>query len=173
MLEALAPRAIHRGFDDLPFVDIGDGSSFQLLHVDERQGIWIMRVRLEPGTTLPTHRHTGPVFAFTHAGRWRYREYTDESEAGSYLYEPAGSVHTLTVPPDVPVITDVTFVVFGANLNLAEDGAVESVVDAASVAATYDHLCERQHGLRAKPVRNEEVLTAPQSHTVESNSSIK
>ncbi|MEY2421923.1 MAG: 2,4-dihydroxyacetophenone dioxygenase [Acidimicrobiaceae bacterium] len=153
-LETLAPEAIHRGFDELPFVDLGDGSSFQLLHVDEPVGLWIMRVRLDPGTTLPTHRHTGLVLAFTHAGRWRYREYTDESTAGSYLYEPAGSVHTLTVPADVAETTDITFVVFGANLNLTEDGAVGSVVDAASVLATYDYLCERQHGIRPRPVKS-------------------
>ena len=37
MLEA--PRAIHRGEDDIPFVSLGDGTHLQLLQVDIEQGL--------------------------------------------------------------------------------------------------------------------------------------
>ncbi len=59
------------------------------------------------------------------------------NRAGSYLFEPAGSLHTLTVPETNAEPTLVWFVVHGANLNLAADGRVELVVDATLVLETY------------------------------------
>ena len=32
------PSAIHRGDDELPWVDIGDGSLLKVLHIKEREG---------------------------------------------------------------------------------------------------------------------------------------
>ena len=39
----LPPSAIHRGEEELPFVDIGDGATLQLLQVDLANGVWIVR----------------------------------------------------------------------------------------------------------------------------------
>ncbi len=135
------PQAIHRGESDLPFVALGDGTHLQLLQVDIPSGLWVVRTRFEPGVTVPTHRHTGPVYAFTLAGRWKYREYPEVNTAGSYLFEPAGSVHTLTVPPDVEGLTDVWFAIFGANLNLDEKGNVVSIIDASFIRQVYLGAC--------------------------------
>ena len=141
------PRAIHRGEDEIPFVSLGDGTHLQLLQVDEEQGLWVVRTRFDAGVTIPRHKHTGPVFAFTISGSWKYLEYPDVNTAGSYLYEPAGSVHTLTVPADNDGMTDVWFAIYGANLNLDADGNVESVVDAGLVRDSYFALCEANgHG---------------------------
>ncbi|MEI8371146.1 MAG: cupin, partial [Planctomycetia bacterium] len=60
-----APSAILRREEELPFVDMGDGSLLQVLQVDLAQGIWVIRNRFVPGTTVQTHRHTGSVYAFT------------------------------------------------------------------------------------------------------------
>jgi len=49
--------------------------------------------------------------------------------AGSYIYEPANSVHTLDVPEDNEGTTNVLFVIEGALLNLDADGGIESVTD--------------------------------------------
>ena len=136
------PRALHRGEDELPFVDTGGGVHLQALQVDVERGLWVVRTRFEPGTTIPTHKHTGPVYAVTFSGRWKYREYPEVNTAGSYLYEPAGSIHTLTVPEDVDGLTDVWFAVHGANLDLDADGNVTSVVDAVTVRDGYFALCE-------------------------------
>ena len=135
------PRAVHRGESDLPFVALGDGTHLQLLQVDIPQGLWVVRTRFEPGVTVPTHKHTGPVYAVTLAGRWKYREYPEVNTAGSYLYEPAGSIHTLTVPPDQEGLTDVWFAIYGANLHLDEQGNVLSVLDAAFVKQLYLGMC--------------------------------
>jgi len=149
-------RAIHRGESDLPFVDFMEGVSLQLLQVDLDQGLWIVRTKFAPGITIPTHKHTGPVFAVTLAGSWKYLEYPDVNTAGSYLYEPAGSVHTLTVPKAETVTTDVWFAIHGANLNLDANGNVEAVIDAELILQFYRTAC-REKGFGEPAV----ILGAP------------
>lgn len=142
MTDVAIPRALHRAETDVPFIDIGDGSTMQLVQVDIEQGLWVVRTRFNPGYDVQTHHHTGPVHAFTLSGRWRYYEYPEVNTAGSYLFEPAGSTHTLTVPADNDEVTDVWFAIYGANLNLDADGNVVSVFDAGSVLAGYLAMCE-------------------------------
>ena len=72
--------------------------------------------------------------------------------AGSYLYEPAGSVHTLHVPADNDGLTDVWFAIHGANLNLDAAGNVEMVIDAGFMLDFYRALCQEQHGIADPPV---------------------
>lgn len=138
------PSAIHRGEQDLPFVDVGDGTHLQLLQVDIEQGLWVIRTRFEPGTVVPTHRHTGPVYAFTISGAWKYLESPEVNTAGSFLFEPAGSQHTLVVPEENEGLTDAWFAIYGANLNLDADGQVTQVLDAGAVRDGYLLLCEAQ-----------------------------
>jgi quercetin dioxygenase-like cupin family protein len=138
------PRALHRAESDNPFVDLGDGSTLQVMQVDVEAGLWVIRTRFQPGYLVQTHRHTGEVFAFTLSGSWKYREYPEVNTAGSYLFEPAGSVHTLTVPESNSEPTDVWFAIRGANLNLDDDGNVTSVVDASTILQAYRALCEAQ-----------------------------
>jgi hypothetical protein len=102
----------------------------------------VIRTKFEAGVTVPTHKHTGEVFAFTLSGSWKYLEYPEVNLPGSYLYEPAGSIHTLTVPAENNGLTDVWFAIYGANLNLDADGNVETVIDAGLVRDSYFALCE-------------------------------
>ncbi len=137
------PTAILRGEDELPYVDLGDGSTLQLLQVDLDQGLWVIRTRFSPGMTVDTHKHTGTVHAFTLSGSWKYLEYPDAvNVAGSYLFEPAGSIHTLHVPDANTEVTEVLFVIHGANLNLDADGNVTTVIDAGGILAFYLAMCE-------------------------------
>jgi 2,4'-dihydroxyacetophenone dioxygenase len=135
------PVALHVGVDDLPFVDIGGGNLLKVIRVDAAEGLWIVENVFQTGFEVQTHRHTGPVFGYTTAGAWKYQEYDDVNRAGSFLYEPAGSIHTLTVLEDD---TRAWFHMYGANLNLREDGSVESVTDGATTLAAYYALCEMQ-----------------------------
>jgi len=138
-----ATEAIHIGESDLPYVDIGDGTHIQVLQIDLAQGLWILKTRFDPGVTIQTHYHTGPVFAVTLSGAWNYKEYPEYvNTAGSYLFEPAGSVHTLTVPADQTGQTEVWFAIYGANVNIDEKGNVTSMVTAAFILETYRALCE-------------------------------
>lgn len=145
------PLALHRGENDLPWVDLGDGSEMQLLQVDVEAGLWVIRARFTPGYLVQTHKHTGEVFAFTISGSWKYVEYPEVNTAGSYLFEPAGSVHTLTVPETNEGVTDVWFAIRGANLNLDDDGNVTTVIDSGGIRDFYLAMCEGM-GLPRPPV---------------------
>ena len=145
------PPALHRGESDLPFVPYQEGVTFQLLQVDVEAGFFVVRVRGEPGRTIQRHKHTGEIFAFTSAGSWKYLEYPEVNTAGSYLYEPAGSVHTLHMPKTNTGITDIWFAIRGANLNLDDKGNVEAVIDAAAVLDIYLAGC-RAAGMTNPPV---------------------
>jgi quercetin dioxygenase-like cupin family protein len=136
---ANAPLAVHVGRDDLPFVEIGGGNKLKVILVDEGEGLWVVENIFQAGFEVQTHRHTGPVYGYTTSGAWKYKEYDYVNRAGSFLYEPAGSVHTLQVLEND---TQVWFQMYGANLNLREDGTVDSVTDGASTLAAYYALCE-------------------------------
>ena len=130
--------------DDAPWADTGMGILLKVVRFDLQRGTWVIYNRFNPGVQLQTHRHTGCVDAFTSAGRWHYLEYDVYVTAGSYLFEPANSVHTLHVPEDNDGDTDVAFTIEGALLNLDEDGSVESVSDGANTLAAYYAMLEAQ-----------------------------
>jgi quercetin dioxygenase-like cupin family protein len=134
-----APTAVHIGADELPWVDIGAGAKLKVIQVKETEGLWIIENIFQSGFEVQTHRHTGPVWGYTVSGGWKYKEYDYVNHAGSFLYEPAGSVHKLQCVEDD---TRVWFHMYGANLNLDADGNVESVTDGAGTLAAYYLLCE-------------------------------
>jgi 2,4'-dihydroxyacetophenone dioxygenase len=135
------PTAVHIGADDLPWAPVPDGTLLKVLQVKEREGLWIVENIFMKGFDVQTHRHTGPVWGYTTSGGWKYKEYDYVNRAGSFLYEPAGSIHTLQCIEDN---THVWFHMYGANLNLDADGNVESVTDGASSLKGYYALCEAQ-----------------------------
>lgn len=136
-----APEAIHIGDGDIPWVEIGGGNKLRVLQVRPTEGLWIVENIFQTGFAVQKHRHTGPVWGYTTSGAWKYAEYDYVNTSGSFLYEPAGSVHTLTC---VENDTRVWFHMYGANLNLDDEGNVESVTDGASTLAGYYALCEMQ-----------------------------
>ncbi len=134
-----APNAVHVGADDLPFVDIGGGSLLKVIQVKEKEGLWVVENIFQAGYEVQKHKHTGPVWGYTPSGAWKYKEYDYVNRAGSFLYEPAGSVHTLQCIEDN---TRVWFHMYGVNLNLDADDNVESVADGAGSLAFYLAMCE-------------------------------
>jgi len=137
----VAPNAVHVGADDLPWADIGGGNKLKVLQVKEREGLWIVQNIFQAGFEVQKHRHTGPVWGYTTTGAWKYKEYDYVNRAGSFLYEPAGSVHTLQCIEDD---TLVWFHMYGANLNLDADGNVETVSDGSNTLEAYCLLLEAQ-----------------------------
>lgn len=114
-----------------------DGISLTPLFLDREHGVWVVYGKFAPGTTLPTHYHTGTVHFFTTKGRWNYVEHPEDPQtAGSYLYEPGGSTHTFMVPADATEAAEGFMVVHGANVNFV-DGAYHSITDAASLEALF------------------------------------
>ncbi len=137
-------EAFHLGEEEIPWVDTGTGVELKLVQADIEAGLWIVRNRFAPGVVVQKHRHTGQVYGYTLTGAWRYAEYDYINRAGSFLYEPAGSEHTLTVPDDNTELTDVWFQIYGSNLNLDADGNVESITDAEGIYTAYMAMCEAQ-----------------------------
>ncbi len=133
------PEAVHIGRDDLPYVDIGDGSQLRVLQVRPKEGLWIVENIFQAGYEIDTHKHTGPVWGYTRSGAWKYKEYDYVNRAGSFLYEPAGSVHTLQCIEDD---TQVWFQMYGSNINLDAEGNIISVVDGALTLEFYLGMCE-------------------------------
>ena len=105
----------------------------QLLQVDLSVGLWVVQSRFPAGMTVPTHKHTGTCSPSRGPAAGTTSSRPSVNIAGSYLYEPAGSVHTLHVPATNTELTDVWFTIYGANLNLDADGNVTSVIDADNV----------------------------------------
>ncbi|ARU03938.1 2,4'-dihydroxyacetophenone dioxygenase [Comamonas serinivorans] len=108
---------------DMPTVPGGaPGAQIIPLFLDRENGTWVLYGRFAPGTRLPKHFHTGTVHFFTTKGRWNYVEYPQNPQtAGSYLYEPAGSIHTFAVPDDATEAAEGFMVVHGANINFEGD----------------------------------------------------
>src|ERR1700747_2865815 len=89
------PHPVHRRGPEPPLRDIGAGNLLKVIQVKEREGLWIVENVFQKGFEVQKHRHTGPVWGYTTSGAWKYKEYDYVNRAGSFLYEPAGSIHTL------------------------------------------------------------------------------
>jgi 2,4'-dihydroxyacetophenone dioxygenase len=89
------------------------------------------------------HYHTGVAEVYTLSGSWHYLEYPDQPQtAGSYLYEPGGSVHTFVCPETNTEDTVILVRVEGANINFTEDGQFHSILDAVMIRALAHQLAE-------------------------------
>jgi len=109
--------------------DVLPGVDMQPLFLDPENGTWVVRALFKPGTTLPRHFHTGTVHFYTLAGCWYYLEYPDQPQtAGSYLYEPGGSIHTFHCPEDCEG-ADGFMVIKGANINFDAEGNFVNIMD--------------------------------------------
>jgi 2,4'-dihydroxyacetophenone dioxygenase len=108
--------------DDLPWVQLAPGFSFKVLRAPSDDETWVELLRLEPGTVIPRHRHTGEVHAYTLAG---HRELIGTGTIvgpGSYVFEPAGTIDSWRAVGNQPLI-----MVVGVR------GAIEYLDDADSV----------------------------------------
>jgi quercetin dioxygenase-like cupin family protein len=94
---------------------------FRPLLLNTVTGGWCNLLRVRKSGVLSRHRHPMAVVGYVIKGRWRYLEHDWIAEAGSFVYEPPGEVHTLTVPEDCPEM--ITFFnIDGAMIYLDEQG---------------------------------------------------
>ncbi len=71
-----------------------EGVNFRLLFQDPDSGYQVGLIRYDPGASVPLHRHAGDEHIYILSGsqqdeRGRY-------PAGSYIYNPEGSQHSIT-----------------------------------------------------------------------------
>lgn len=73
---------------------------FRPLLLNTVQGMWCNLLRVRKSGVLSRHLHPSPVHGYVIKGRWHYLEHDWVAETGSYVFEPPGEIHTLTVPED-------------------------------------------------------------------------
>ena len=123
--------------DDIPWAELGPGVEMKMLRRGMSDRVYTMMNRFAPGFVAPTHLHLGDVHAYTIAGRWHYREYDWVAGAGDYIYEPAGSVHTLVVPEDNTEPTVAIFTIAEGIELYDDDGEVFMTQNGETLDALY------------------------------------
>ena len=126
--------------DGMPWIPTGTGKSFRPLRF-AADG-WSELMRLEPGSAVALHRHTGEVHAFNVSGT---REILGSGELvgpGSYVYEPAGTVDGWGAVGDEPCVVHIK--VAGTIEYVDGNGQVIESVNAGTQRAVYLAWC-RDH----------------------------
>ncbi len=120
-----------------------EGYFLQPLFLDAENGTWVLYAKFPPGTLLPRHFHTGTVHFFTTKGTWNYVEYPEDKQtAGSYLYEPGGSIHQFMVPEDAEENAEGFMVVSGANVNFDDNDKLIDITDAGAIEQAIAAVCQ-------------------------------
>ena len=114
--------------DERVWVPQAENVWFRPLCLSTRQGYWVNLLRVRKSGILSRHRHPAPVHGFVIEGKWHYLEHDWVATQGSYVFEPPGETHTLTVPADVPQMITL-FHITGAMIYVDEQGKVTSYED--------------------------------------------
>jgi quercetin dioxygenase-like cupin family protein len=107
--------------DERAWVPQAEGVWFRPLLLNTVSGGWCNLLRVRRAGVLSRHRHPMVVTGYVIRGRWHYLEHDWVAEEGSFVYEPPGEIHTLTVPADCPEMSTV-FNISGAMIYVDEAG---------------------------------------------------
>ena len=128
--------------DRMPWIPTGPGKSFRPLRVAEDG--WSELMRLEPGSAVAVHRHTGEVHAFNLAGTREIFGTGERVGPGNYVYEPAGTIDGWAAIGVEPCVVHIK--VTGTIEYLGENGQVIESVNADTQRALYLAWC-REHAV--------------------------
>ncbi|HEX3711470.1 MAG TPA: cupin domain-containing protein [Trebonia sp.] len=123
--------------EDMAWIPTGGGKSFRPLRFTADG--WSELMRLEPGSLVGLHRHTGDVHAYNLAGTREILSTGEIVGPGDYVYEPAGNTDTWQAVGDEPCIVHIK--ITGAVEYLDESGAVTGSADSATQYAAYLAWC--------------------------------
>lgn len=137
----LFASAVHIGANELPFVKFSGNIKLKVIQVKPSEGVWVGEFIFAAAYTALTHKHLGPVWGFTHSGAWKYKEYDYVNRAGSFLYEPGGSIHTFECLEDN---TRASFVVGGPQHDVNPDGTSGAISEPGGILHLYYSLCEAE-----------------------------
>jgi quercetin dioxygenase-like cupin family protein len=108
-LSTIPYAALHMGYDDTPWM-----GGTQLISIDPTSGLFMWRLRSNPGFVATLHRHYGEVYAFTEEGCWGYLEHPDWLACkGDVVHETPGSVHTYYIPESQIGQTQIVIMTWG------------------------------------------------------------
>lgn len=132
--------------EEIDWVPLREGLSFRPLHF-AADG-YSLQLRLQPGTTIARHRHTGEVNAFQLSGA---REIIDTGEIigpGTFVHEPRGNNDTWRSVGDEPCIIQIS--VKGRVEYVDANGNVLKHTDTFTAQAAYLEWCA-EHGVAPHP----------------------
>ena len=113
---------------------------FRPLILNTVQGGWMNLLRVRRAGVLNRHLHPAPVYGYVIKGSWRYLEHDWKAEAGMFVFEPPGEIHTLTVDKDVEEMITL-FQVNGCMIYVDEAGASVGYED----VFTKMEMCRRHY----------------------------
>ncbi|KAI1320652.1 hypothetical protein F5Y16DRAFT_389695 [Xylariaceae sp. FL0255] len=111
----------------------------QLLRIDNRTGMVVMKLKTEPRCDLGRHRHRGEVRAYTTAGTWGYYEHDWTAKVGDYITEMPGAIHTLWMGEN----SEIMFHVMGS-IEFYNETSLTKVMDSFSWWRLYVEHCEKE-----------------------------
>lgn len=112
---------------------------FRPLLLNTVNGEWVNLLRVRRSGMLSRHRHPAPVHGYVIRGSWRYLEHGWIAQAGMYVFEPPGEVHTLVVDSDDEMVT--LFHVCGCLVYVDDEGVTCGFDD----VHTKIDLCRRHY----------------------------
>ena len=107
--------------DENLWAPVGEQSWSRPIHLNVTGGFYVHLLKVKRSGVLQRHRHSGAVHAYVIRGRWYYLEHDWVAETGSYIFEPPGETHTLTVPTDCTEMITL-FTVHGALMYVDPQG---------------------------------------------------
>ncbi|GAA4936882.1 quercetin dioxygenase-like cupin family protein [Nonomuraea thailandensis] len=134
---------------DLPWVPQAEGVWFKPLRLSPVSGTWTNLLKVTRRGVISRHRHPFPVEAWVLQGSWRYLEHDWTAGPGSYVYEPAGDVHTLVTEGEDEMVT--LFSMHGRIDYLNDAGEVTFTETAQTKLDKYLDYCAR-HRIAPLPV---------------------
>jgi 2,4'-dihydroxyacetophenone dioxygenase len=111
----------------MAWVPLGPGISFKPLRFYDDDSGYQLLLRVEPGTVVPLHRHTGDVHAFNLSGTREIIGSGQVVTAGKYVYEPVGNIDSWRAIGTEPCV-----------IHIATTGRIEYLDDNAVVARYTD-----------------------------------
>jgi 2,4'-dihydroxyacetophenone dioxygenase len=122
----------------MAWISTGPGKSFRPLRFAADGCSELMR--LEPGSAVALHRHTGEVHAFNLAGTREIFGTGEQVGPGHYVYEPAGTIDGWAAISDEPCVVHIK--VTGTIEYLGDNGQVIASVNADTQRALYLSWCQ-------------------------------
>ena len=137
--------------DDLYWMPLAPDVWTRPVLFNVRQGSWVNIIKARGNGIVSRHYHPAPVTGFTLDGAWHYPEHDWVATVGTFVYEPAGDTHTLTVHPSAGFMMCL-FHNFGPIIYVDEEGRQVGMDDVFTRLEKFKAHCE-QVGIAADYVK--------------------
>lgn len=124
----------------LDWIPLSPGLAFKpITFFDDDRGYQLL-LRVDPGTVIPPHHHTGEIHAFVLSGRRVIRGENREIGPGTYVHEPVDNIDSWEAIGDEPCVVHIE--VNGRIEYYGDGGAIVRHTDASTARAAYLEWCE-------------------------------